>query len=332
MIDKAKIYIKSGRGGNGCISFFRGRFMPKGGPDGGSGGNGGSVYIQGSNAINTLLKFAYKKKFLAQDGGSGLSQNKKGKDGEDLIIQVPVGTQIHGSNGIFLEILDDKKILLIKGGKGGVGNASLAKSTMRTPRFSIPFTMGGELYLNMQLKIIGDVGLVGLPNAGKSSFINACTNSKSPIDEYKFTTLEPHLGVLNEKIILVDIPGIIEGASEGKGLGIKFLGHIERCKLLVMIIDINDDPLQTYEILEKELHASGIYKEIFIILNKCELLKKKPRYNVLNAFKEKIAVKVFLMSAKYKIGLKPIIKEIEKIYKAVNETHMEKEEISLLSE
>lgn len=313
-IDKARILIRSGEGGRGCVSFLRLKFIPFGGPNGGNGGKGGDVYFVGNPNLNTLSKFKYVKMFQAENGGSGQGSNCAGKNGKDLIVDVPYGTEIKLENDDFFEIIDDKPKLVLIGGKGGIGNGSLATSTKQTPRHSIPKAQREEMYIFLNLKLIGDIGLIGFPNAGKSSFIRCCTNSKSIVDDYQFTTIEPHLGTY-ENLIIVDIPGIIEGASKGKGLGLRFLSHIERCKALLMILDINDSPLIKIEILLNELKEYGIDKKIIIALNKIELLKKSQVIEIEQQFKEKYSMPIYKISIHKKVGIKKVLVSLQNIIK-----------------
>ena len=311
-IDKAKIFVKSGKGGNGCISLLRSKFIRFGGPDGGNGGKGGDIYVLGDRSINTLFSFKYKKIFTAENGQHGEGNNRKGKDGEDLFVLLPFGTEITMENGDIFEVLDDKPKLVLHGGKGGIGNGCLANSVNQVPRFSYPPGAAEEMFLNLKLKIIGDVGLIGLPNAGKSSFINSCTNANSLVGSYAFTTLEPKLGTY-ENLILVDIPGLIEGASGGKGLGFQFLSHVERCKKLLILADANHFPERAVKILLKELSSYGIVKKFVLVLNKIELLKAKQIREIKNNLKnEHPTSSVFCISVHKKIGIKNLLTFLQK--------------------
>ncbi|MDZ7766513.1 MAG: GTPase ObgE [Melioribacteraceae bacterium] len=261
-IDTAKIFIKAGDGGNGAVAFRREKFVPKGGPAGGNGGRGGNVIFIADRNLHTLLDFSYKRKYIAQNGAPGGTALKDGKGGDDIIVKVPVGTIIKDfeTDEIIADLIDDgQEIKAAKGGKGGLGNSDFATSTNQAPRKATPGKNGEERYVKLELKLIADVGLVGFPNAGKSTLISVISAAKPKIADYPFTTLEPNLGIVNYKdynsFVVADIPGIIEGAHEGKGLGHKFLQHIERTKILLILIDIGSENYQQeYDILLKELN------------------------------------------------------------------------------
>ncbi|NMB81927.1 MAG: GTPase ObgE [Ignavibacteria bacterium] len=261
-IDFAKIYVKAGDGGAGAVAFRREKYVPKGGPAGGNGGNGGNIIFKADSNLNTLLDFRYQKKYLAQNGERGGSSLKDGKTGKDIVIKVPVGTLIKNADTeeiIFDLNSDGKEFIAAKGGKGGKGNSNFATSTNQTPRYAEPGRPGQELNVILELKLIADVGLVGFPNAGKSTLISVISEAKPKIADYPFTTLEPNLGIVRYKdfqsIIVADIPGIIEGAHQGKGLGLKFLRHIERTKILLLMIDITSESYQRdFDTLINELN------------------------------------------------------------------------------
>lgn len=260
-IDSAKIHVKAGDGGNGVISFRREKFVPKGGPDGGDGGDGGSVYIVADRNLATLLDFRYAPHYKAERGAHGQGSRKSGVSGKDVIIKVPCGTLVKDAQtGELLADLTehDAKILVAKGGKGGRGNQHFATPTNRAPRYAEKGQPGEERWIELELKLLADVGLVGFPNAGKSTLISVLSAAKPKIADYPFTTLEPNLGIVRyqdyKSFVMADIPGIIEGASEGKGLGLKFLKHIERTKVLAILIPAtSDDPKREYKILTTEL-------------------------------------------------------------------------------
>lgn len=260
-IDYAKIYVKAGKGGNGAVAFRREKYVPKGGPAGGNGGDGGNVYFIADKNISTLLDVRYKRKYIANNGEPGGSSLKDGKNGDDIYIRVPVGTVVKDAETekILCDLDEDGKIFLAaKGGKGGRGNSYFATPTNQTPRYAEPGKEGEEKNLILELKLIADVGLVGFPNAGKSTLISAISEAKPKIADYPFTTLEPNLGIVRYKdyqsFTVADIPGIIEGAHRGKGLGLKFLRHIERTKILLIMIDITSKDYQKdYNILINEL-------------------------------------------------------------------------------
>ncbi len=261
-LDEAKIYIRSGNGGNGCVGFRREKFNEYGGPDGGNGGRGGSIFVETLHNLNTLIDYRYQQHFKANAGGNGQGSDRTGADGAPLVLRVPVGTQIFYDDkttllGDFIE--PGAKTLLLKGGNGGFGNAHFKSSTNQAPRFANKGQEGQELWIWLRLKLIADVGLVGLPNAGKSTFLSMTSRARPKIADYPFTTLVPQLGVASihgHEIVIADIPGLIEGAHEGVGLGVRFLGHVERCKILLHLVDIsNPDILKDYQTVRHELAA-----------------------------------------------------------------------------
>ena len=242
-LDQAKIYIKAGDGGKGCVAFRREKFIEFGGPNGGDGGDGGSVYFESVENLNTLIDFRYQQHFKAQKGQQGMGSEMTGYKGEDLIIKVPVGTEIVADDGetVIADLVKPgERFLIAKGGKGGLGNTRFKSSTNQAPRYAGPGTPGEEIWVWLRLKIIADVGLIGLPNAGKSTFLSAVTSARPKIASYPFTTLHPHLGVAwvnGKELVLADIPGLIEGAHEGVGLGDRFLKHVERCSVFLHLLD-----------------------------------------------------------------------------------------------
>ena len=263
-IDYAKISIKAGDGGDGCISFRREKYVAAGGPNGGDGGKGGNVYLKVDAGTNTLLDFRYNRKFIAQNGKEGEGSNKTGKSGEDLYIKVPLGTIVKDveKDKVIADLSDEKAVFLIaRGGKGGRGNQHFATPTRQAPRFAEQGIKGEELEVSLELKMLADVGLIGYPNVGKSTLISRVSKARPKIANYHFTTLEPSLGVVNPKtgksFVMADIPGIIEGASEGVGLGIRFLKHIERTRLLAHVIDVSGtegrNPVEDYKVINEEL-------------------------------------------------------------------------------
>ena len=282
-LDQAKIFIRSGQGGPGAVSFRREKYVEYGGPDGGNGGKGGDIIFEAVTGLNTLIDFRYTQHFKAQRGGGGAGQNRTGAGGNDLVIKVPVGTQILDDDRETV-LLDMTEVgvqkVLLRGGDGGRGNASYKSSTNRAPRQHGPGWPGEEMYVWLRLKLLADAGLVGLPNAGKSTFINQITNTKAKVGDYAFTTLRPQLGVVrhrNREFVLADIPGLIEGAADGAGIGDRFLGHIERCRVLIHLIDIHSetDPAEAMQIVESELEAYGAgldEKPRLIALNKIDLV------------------------------------------------------------
>jgi GTP-binding protein len=287
-IDYAKIYIRSGKGGNGHISFRRELYVPAGGPDGGDGGKGGDIIFEVDSGLNTLLPFKHRFKYEATDGEEGGKKRCHGKNGEDLIIRVPNGTLIRDTetNKIIYDMTGkNTRVTLLKGGKGGLGNMHFATSVMQAPRYAKPGEPAKELYITLELKVLADVGLVGFPNVGKSTFISKVTNARPEIKNYHFTTINPHLGVCEcygTEFIIADIPGIIEGAGEGVGLGFKFLKHIERTKILLHVIDIagveGRDPLQDLDIIMNELNKYNVNltkKKQLIAANKIDSIDKE---------------------------------------------------------
>lgn len=263
-LDQAKIYIRSGAGGPGAVSFRREKFIEYGGPDGGNGGKGGDIVFEAVEGLNTLIDFRYTQHFKAPRGQNGAGSNRTGAGGDDLIIKVPVGTQIlsEDKEHVLADFTEaGKQVVFLRGGDGGRGNASYKSSTNRAPRQHGMGWPGEEMWVWLRLKLLADAGLVGLPNAGKSTFINAVTNAKAKVGAYPFTTVRPQLGVVshrNREFVLADIPGLIEGAAEGAGIGDRFLGHIERCRVLLHLVDASGgDPVGAYKVVRKELENYG---------------------------------------------------------------------------
>ena len=297
-LDQAKIYIKAGNGGSGSASFRREKFVEYGGPDGGDGGDGGSIIVQSDRNLNTLIDFRYAQHFKAQHGKPGSKRNKTGANGEDLILKVPMGTQIYeeDNNTLIYDFTKNKeKYLVASGGKGGLGNVRFKSSTNRAPRKKTNGKLGEEFWIWFQLKVIADIGIIGKPNAGKSSLLAALTRAKPKIANYPFTTINPNLGVSyygGKEITLADIPGLVEGAHKGVGLGDKFLRHIERCKILLHVIDLSeDDLLNTYKKIKLELSnydKSLIRKKEIIFFNKSDLLQDRELNEKLKEFKKKL--------------------------------------------
>lgn len=262
-IDSAKIFVRSGKGGNGIIHWRREKYIPKGGPDGGNGGNGGDVILRANKQINTLLDFRYKKKFEAKNGNPGEGSNCEGRSADDVIVNVPCGTLVrnHETGEIMADLTEhDQTIVIAKGGRGGKGNWTFKSSTNQAPRMCTPGTEGQEFFLDLELKLLADIGLVGFPNAGKSTLISVISAAKPKIANYPFTTLVPQLGMVyykeSKSFVVADIPGLIEGAHDGKGLGIQFLKHIERTKALVYLIDCTSETIKDdYKVLFNELKS-----------------------------------------------------------------------------
>ena len=305
-LDQAKIYIKAGNGGSGSASFRREKFVEYGGPDGGDGGDGGSIIVQSDRNLNTLIDFRYAQHFKAQHGKPGSKRNKTGANGEDLILKVPIGTQVYeeDNNTLIYDFTKNKeKYLVASGGKGGLGNVRFKSSTNRAPRKKTNGKLGEEFWIWLQLKVIADIGIIGKPNAGKSSLLAALTRAKPKIANYPFTTINPNLGVSyygGKEITLADIPGLVEGAHKGVGLGDKFLRHIERCKILLHVIDLSeDDLLNTYKKIKLELSnydKSLTRKKEIIFFNKSDLLQDREVSEKLKEFKKKITTKYEIVS------------------------------------
>ncbi|MGZ3264200.1 MAG: GTPase ObgE, partial [Croceibacterium sp.] len=280
-LDQAKIYIRSGAGGPGAVGFRREKYIEYGGPDGGDGGRGGDIVFEAVAGLNTLIDFRYTQHFRAKRGGHGMGQNRTGAGAPDLVIKVPVGTQVldEDRETVLADLTEvGQRVVLLEGGLGGRGNASYKTSTNRAPRQHQPGMPAQELAVWLRLKLLADAGLVGLPNAGKSTFINQVSNAQAKVGDYAFTTLIPKLGVVRHKgreFVLADIPGLIEGAAEGAGIGDRFLGHIERCRVLIHLIDISgSDPAEAMRVIEDELEAYGdvlTSKPTLIALNKIDL-------------------------------------------------------------
>ena len=317
-LDQAKIYIKAGNGGSGSASFRREKFIEYGGPDGGDGGNGGSIIFESDRNLNTLIDFRYAQHFKAQHGKPGSKRNRTGAYGKDLILKVPVGTQIYeeDNNTLIYDFTKNKeKYLVASGGKGGLGNVRFKSSTNRAPKKKTNGKIGEEFWIWLQLKVIADIGIIGKPNAGKSSLLAALTRAKPKIANYPFTTINPNLGVTyydGKELTLADIPGLVEGAHKGIGLGDKFLRHIERCKMLLHLIDISEEDLiSVYKKIKFELSTYDKNlekKKEIIFFNKSDLLKEKEINKKISEFKKKI-------NSKYEVISVYSNKDIKKIKK-----------------
>ncbi|MGM0507763.1 MAG: GTPase ObgE [Fusobacteriota bacterium] len=338
-IDEAVVTLKSGDGGNGIATFRREKYVQFGGPNGGDGGNGGSILIKADPNINTLIDFKYRKKFKATNGESGQRSNMKGKEGEDKIIKVPVGTVIKDfEDGTLLVDMDKQNEvrLFLEGGKGGAGNTHFKTSTNRAPKIAKSGTKGIELKVKLELKLLADVALVGYPNVGKSSFINVVSAVESKVGNYHFTTLDPKLGVVNlgegNSFVIADIPGLIEGAHSGVGLGDKFLKHIERCKMIYHIIDVSGiegrDPIEDFKKINEELKNYSeklSEKKQIVLANKMDLLPDDENYNKLKSFLDEIGVKVYPISAILKDGLKKVLYDSYEMMKDIKVEPLGKE-------
>ena len=321
-LDQVKIYIKAGDGGSGSPSFRREKFIEFGGPDGGDGGKGGSVILKSERNLNTLIDFRYQQHFKAKRGGDGKGRNQTGRGGENLYLKVPIGTQVFEEDNktlIFDFKEENEEYVVAVGGKGGFGNTRFKSSTNRAPKKFTKGTKGEDYWIWLQLKTIADIGIIGLPNAGKSSLLAAITSATPKIANYKFTTLNPNLGVAvydDKEITLADIPGLIEGAHEGVGLGIKFLKHIERCKSLLHMIDITEGDLKkSYSQVRKELKNYSkdlLKKDEIVVLNKIDLLDDKEVKKIKDNFLKKYKVKLITLSTLNKKSISDIKSKIIK--------------------
>ena len=323
-LDEIKIFVKSGNGGSGCCSFRREKFIEYGGPDGGNGGKGGDVIIKCTDSLNTLIDYKYKRHCIAKNGKSGMKKNKSGKSGNDFIVNVPTGSEI---------LMDDKKtlikdlskkndqIIIAFGGNGGLGNINYKSSTNRSPRKFTKGEVGEEKWLYLKLKLIADIGIIGLPNAGKSSFIKKISAAKPKIGDYPFTTITPNLAsviINNNELTFADIPGIIEDAHKGKGLGLNFLSHIERCKILLHLIDVSDgNVVKNYKIIRNEIkkYKNKVEKKNGLIcLTKCDLLQKIELKYKISELKNVCKKEIYFCSNITGEGIKEVLKKLENLY------------------
>ncbi len=324
-LDLAVIYCKAGNGGDGVVSWHREKYVPTGGPDGGDGGKGGDIYFEADPSLNTLISFRYTQRFKAGNGENGSKKNCTGKNGEDLIIKVPRGTVIRDAetNGIIADIFNyGEKVLVFKGGKGGRGNARFATATHRSPGFSEMGYKTEERKIRLELKTIADVGLVGFPNVGKSTLLSVISAARPKIANYHFTTLSPNLGVVShydDSFVVADIPGLIEGASEGAGLGHSFLRHVDRVRLIVHLVDISGsegrDPYEDYITIRKELEsysAELATRPEIVVVNKCDILYDEEE---ISRFEEKIGKKVLKLSAVTHVGVEELKTKISETLK-----------------
>ncbi|MGB3379312.1 MAG: GTPase ObgE [Allopontixanthobacter sediminis] len=319
-LDQAKIFLRSGAGGPGAVSFRREKYIEYGGPDGGSGGKGGDIVFRAVQGLNTLIDFRYSQHFKAKRGTHGMGRDRTGAGADPLVIEVPVGTQVLSEDKE--EVLADfteigQEITFLEGGMGGRGNASFKSSTNRAPRQHQPGEAGQEMWVWLRLKLLADVGLLGLPNAGKSTFINAVSNAQAKVGAYAFTTLVPKLGVVrhkNREFVIADIPGLIEGAADGAGIGDRFLGHIERCRVLIHLVDITgDDPAEAMQIVDAELEAYGAGLEDkvqLIALNKVDLADDELVEGFAEELREAGAEKVFALSGATGQGVEDLLNAI----------------------
>ena len=327
--DYAKIYVTAGKGGNGAVSFRREKYIAAGGPDGGDGGKGGDVYFEVDPDSNTLVDFRYKKKFKAENGNNGEGSHKYGKSGADLYIKVPIGTMIKdATTGEVLADLSEsgQKELVLHGGRGGKGNSHFATSTRQAPRFSQAGEEGEEKELILELKLLADVGLIGFPSVGKSTILSVVTAATPKIADYHFTTLEPNLGVVKseygDSFVIADIPGLIEGASEGTGLGIQFLRHIERTRLLLHVIDVSEgrNPVEDFYIINRELEKYSkklAKRKQIIVANKIDSMQDETLYKDLEKLAKEKNMEIFKISAATGEGIKELMQAVSKILKTL---------------
>ena len=321
-LDLAKVYIRSGSGGSGSSSFHREKFIEFGGPDGGDGGNGGSVYAEAVDGLNTLIDFRYQQHFFADNGRGGAGRQMTGASGNDIVLKVPVGTEILEEDGetVIVDLTAvGERILLAKGGNGGWGNLRFKTSTNQAPRNANPGQPGVERTIWLRLKLIADAGLVGLPNAGKSTFLAATSNAKPKIADYPFTTLHPNLGVVgvdNTEFVLADIPGLIEGASEGRGLGDLFLGHIERCAVLLHLVDgTSGTLLEDYQTILTELEAYGAglaEKPRIVALNKIDAMDDEERAFLKEELEAVVGHSVMICSGVSREGVDEVLRALKR--------------------
>ena len=323
-IDEVHVDVSAGDGGDGCLSFRRAKNLPKGGPDGGDGGSGGNIVLKSNASLNTLAKFRYEKYFSAESGKKGLSNNKSGADGKDLFIEVPVGTIIYDESfdhKVADLDSDNKEVIVAKGGKGGSGNVRFKSSTNRSPRRTTQGQEGSSLSLRLELRLLADVGLLGKPNSGKSSLVNAVSSAHPKIADYEFTTLKPSLGVVDyisdKSFVISDIPGLITGASKGIGLGFQFLKHLSRTRLILQMIDVEGKETKDIEeeskvlLLELEEYDVHLTEKVkWLVLNKIDLIPKEKQMKLKEYFDKQQDLEVSLISAKNRIGTENLMKEV----------------------
>lgn len=337
-LDKTKIFVRSGKGGDGAITFRREKYIPLGGPDGGDGGKGGSVIFKVESGMTTLLDFKYKRKYVAEDGQNGAGSKCYGRDAQDLYIKVPMGTIIREqeTNKIIADLSHkDDEFVFLKGGKGGKGNCKFCTPTRQAPHFAEPGMPGEEMFVILELKLLADVGLLGFPNVGKSTFLSMTTAAKPKIANYHFTTLKPNLGVVKaegtDPFVMADIPGIIEGAAEGVGLGLEFLRHIERTRILIHVVDITGlegrEPFEDFLKINEELKKYSVKlwdRPQIVVANKCDMLYDE---SIFEEFEKKVKelgyTKVFKMSAATRSGVDDVIKEAARMLKEIPVTELE---------
>jgi GTP-binding protein len=327
-VDYVKIYVKAGDGGRGCISFRREKYVPRGGPNGGDGGRGAHVILKATDELNTLLDLRYQREYRAEKGQHGMGKKMHGKNGKDLIIYVPVGTVIKDADTEDILIDLDRQgmeTVIAKGGKGGLGNAHFATPTRQAPRFAQPGEMGETKNLILELKLLADVGLIGLPNAGKSTLLSVISSARPKIADYPFTTLTPTLGVVKlenfRSFVVADIPGLIEGAHKGIGLGFQFLRHVERTSIILHLVDISDtgegDPVENFEKINKELKLYSpelVRKPQTVVGTKIDIAGNKKRLNILKEYCKAEAIDFFAVSAITKKGIRQLLSHVSNLF------------------
>ncbi len=329
-IDEAKIHVASGKGGNGSVSFRREKNIPRGGPNGGDGGNGGNIIFKCTKNLNTLIDFRYQKHFKAENGVNGQGSNRSGPYGKDMVINIPFGTQIFSEDEMIMDMIEDgQEFVAAKGGKGGLGNVNFKSSVNQAPKYAQQGQPAQELYVELKLKLLSDAGVIGLPNAGKSTFVSTCTRAKPKIADYPFTTLIPKLGVAyidNEEFVIADIPGLIKNASLGKGLGDRFLKHVERCGVLLHLIDCSSqDVLEDYLTIRNELKsysASLGGKPEIIALSKSDTISQDDLDLTIALLKEHSNFKdkdIFILSSATNSGIEDILRKINQEIKIYND-------------
>jgi len=332
-VDEARIHVKAGDGGNGCVSFRREKFIPRGGPNGGDGGKGGDVILQADAQLTTLLDLIYPRQFRAQKGSHGKGKDQTGKNGEDLIIRLPVGTLVYDDQAeeVLQDLLfDGQQFVAVEGGRGGRGNARFATPTLRAPRHAQKGEKGQERWLRLELKLLADVGLMGYPNVGKSTLLSRISSARPKIADYPFTTLVPNLGVVNREdhrpFVVADIPGLIEGASKGAGLGLTFLRHVERTRLLIHLLDISEGPsrdaVKDFHALNHELEAYDPLlqeKTQLVALNKIDLpLVRERATDIENQF-ERMGYRLYLISGQTGEGVKELMEAVFLIFESISD-------------
>jgi len=329
-LDEAKVYIASGAGGNGCVSFRREKFIEFGGPNGGDGGKGGNVVVEAVDGLNTLIDYRYQQHFKGQRGGNGMGKDRAGANGKDIVLKVPVGTQVYEEDGetLIADLTElGERVTIAKGGNGGFGNAHFKSSTNRAPRHANPGQPGEERTIRLRLKLIADAGLIGLPNAGKSTFLAAVSAAKPKIADYPFTTLHPQLGVVEidgREFVLADLPGLIEGAHEGTGLGDRFLGHTERCRVLLHLVDgTSEDAAAAYNTVRAELEAYGhglIDKPEIVALSKTDAMTPDAIKKQSAKLKKACKKTPLTLSSQSRQGVTEVLRALWKVINAARET------------